>query len=241
MMKNNKKKLFEEDLYAPVKDYLEEKGYTVKAEVGHCDVTAIIDDVLLVVEMKTTLNLDVILQAALRQRIADRVYIAVPKKGKVLFTKRWQNICYLLRRLEIGLLLVSIRGKSSFVEEVLIPEPFSRERSKGHSKKKRNDVVREFNERYGDFNTGGSTRKKLVTSYKEKAIHIAALLKKHGPLSIKRLKEMGTDIKKTSTILQNNHYSWFERVGRGVYALTGKGDKELDKHREIVSFYLNSK
>jgi len=90
---NDKKEIMEEDLYAPVKNYLTKLGYDVKGEVQNCDVTALKGETLLVVEMKKTLNLDVILQAALRQRVADIVYIAVPKKGRVLFTKRWRDIC----------------------------------------------------------------------------------------------------------------------------------------------------
>lgn len=81
-MKEKKKgTLYEEDLYAPIRDYLTGEGYTVKGEVKHCDVMAVKYDEMLVVEMKKTLNLDVILQAAIRQRLTDRVYIAVPKKA----------------------------------------------------------------------------------------------------------------------------------------------------------------
>ena len=173
-----KNKTYEKDLYAPVRDYLINQGWDVKGEVKYCDVAAVKEDILLVVEMKTSLNLDVILQAAIRQRTADIVYVAVPKKSRVLFTKRWKNILYLLRRLEIGLLLVDLKFESPKVEEALKPEPFNRERSRKLSVKRRNMILKEFGARYGDYNTGGVTGEKLVTAYRELALHIAALLEK---------------------------------------------------------------
>lgn len=230
--------LYEEDLYAPIRDYLTKEGYTVKGEVKHCDVMAVRCDELLVVEMKKTLNLDVILQASIRQRLTERVYIAVPKKGKLLFTKRWKDICYLLRRLELGLFLVSFRGEAALVEEAIVPKPFSRELSIKKSNTKKKAVLNEFSKRHGDYNTGGCTGKKLVTVYREQAIHIAALLGKYGDLSPKRLKELGADKVKTSQILQDNHYKWFERISRGVYTLSEKGNVEMKEYNELVDFYL---
>lgn len=229
-------KLYEEELYAPIKEYLEKGGFEVKGEVKNCDVTAIKDDVILVVEMKTVLNLDVILQAAQRQKIADIVYVAVPRKSKTMRTKRWKNICYLLKRLEIGLLLVSFKGKNDLVQEALKPEIFSMEMSRKLSKKKRKEVLKEFNSRNGDFNKGGSTRKKIITAYREMAIEIALLLNENDELTIKQLKEYGTDRIKTSTILQNNHYGWFDRVSRGKYRLNENGKSELKNYKEVISY-----
>ena len=39
-------------------------------------------------------------------------------------------------------------------------------------------ILKEFGARYGDYNTGGVTGEKLVTAYRELALHIAALLEK---------------------------------------------------------------
>ncbi|HOM02568.1 MAG TPA: DUF2161 family putative PD-(D/E)XK-type phosphodiesterase [Acetivibrio sp.] len=231
-MAEKEKKLLEEDLYKPVKEYLVELGYDVKGEVRNCDVSAVKGDTFLVVEMKTTLNLDVILQAVLRQRIADIVYIAVPKKGKVLFTRRWKNICHLLRRLELGLLLVSFKQDKAFVEEAIRPQPFDRGKSIKLSSAKRRLILEEFSKRHGDYNVGGSTGKKLITAYREQALKIAAFLESNGSLSIKQLKNMGTDPDKTASILQDNFYGWFERVSRGVYRLTDKGREEIANYRK---------
>lgn len=153
-------KINEEALYPPVREYFEKLGYTVKSEVINCDVTAVKDNLLVVVEMKTRLNLDVILQAVQRQKIADYTYIAVPKNNNAISKERWKNICHLLRRLELGLLLVSIKKDFSYVEEVIRPVAFDRNKSILAAQRKRKSVIHEIQERHGDYNTGGSHRKK---------------------------------------------------------------------------------
>ncbi|EGO61801.1 DUF2161 family putative PD-(D/E)XK-type phosphodiesterase [Acetonema longum] len=231
--------LREEDLYPAVRDYLISRNCTVKGEVNQCDVVAVNQaGTVLVVEMKVRVNLEVILQAALRQKVADLVYIAVPKNSKSILTKKWKSICHLLRRLGIGMLLVTFRGKTSAVEEWLEPELCGRESGKKTDSRQRKKLLAEFNRRHGDLNPGGTRRKKLITVYREMAIHIAALLAKHGPLSIKQLKERGADTEKTAGILRDNHYLWFQRIARGVYALSDQGAADLNNYREIADCYV---
>lgn len=227
----------EEALYQPVKAFLENSGFKVNSEVLSCDVTAFLGDMLVVVEMKTSLNLDVILQAVERQKFSDLVYIAVPKKGRLLYTKRWKRICHLLRRLEIGLLLVSIKKDFTYVEEILKPIPFDRSKSTALAQRKRKAVLREINERHGDYNTGGCHKKKLVTSYRESAIQIAVILEKLQPCSIKKIREAGNLSEKTGRILQHNYYGWFTREERGVYSLSGKGEQELKEYEELAGHF----
>lgn len=233
-----KQEIRETDLYIPVRSYLKEQGFNVKGEVGNCDVTAVKDGHVIIVEMKKRLNLDVILQAVLRQRLTDDVYVAVPKKHSSMKTRRWKNICHLLRRLELGLLQVTIKGGSYRVEMVFEPEAFGRTKSRNSKKQKREQLVKEFSYRHGDYNMGGVTGKKIVTAYREKAIQIAAVLKENEPLSISELKERGTN-KSTARILQKNHYGWFERVSRGVYRLSSYGRKDIENYRDLVEFYSN--
>jgi len=233
-------KLREEDLYQPVRSYFEGLGYTVNAEVLHCDVTAVKEKVLVVIEMKTSLNLDVILQAVQRQKVADFAYIAVPKNSQLIRKKRWQNICHLLKRLELGLLLVTLRKKDSFVEEVIQPVPFDRARSISSAKRNRKAVIHEIQERHGDYNTGGSTRKKLVTSYREIVLQIAVVLKEFGPCAVKKIREAGRLPQKTGQILLKNHYGWFEKESRGVYRLTEKALVEMENYPDLTAYYRNS-
>jgi hypothetical protein len=131
----------------------------------------------------------------------------------------------LLRRLELGLIFVSRR-----IEVVLHPQPY--QRRKHHAK--RRALLQEFNARTGDYNLGGSTRKKLVTAYRENAIQIAMLLSRLGPQSPKQLRTLGTT-PKTQAILYDNVYGWFDRVGRGQYGLNTKGLKELNDYPDLVA------
>lgn len=95
-----------------------------------------------------------------------------------------------------------------------------------------------------DLNKGGSKGKKLVTAYREASILIATSLQQYGPLSTKELRELGSDNKKTTSILNQNYYGWFERVKKGVYKLTEKGLEDLQQYPELVEYYkaqINSK
>jgi hypothetical protein len=42
----------ETDLSKPLQTYLAAQGYTVRCEVKHCDIVAVKDDVLIVIELK---------------------------------------------------------------------------------------------------------------------------------------------------------------------------------------------
>ena len=64
----------------PVKDFFTAEGYDVYGEVNDCDVVAVKEDELIIVELKLRLNLDLVMQATKkRQRLSDQVYVAIPK------------------------------------------------------------------------------------------------------------------------------------------------------------------
>ena len=68
----------EEDLYAPVKVFLETQGYEVKAEVRDCDLVAQrAEEPLVIIELKTSFTLPLVLQGIDRLALSDRVYLAV--------------------------------------------------------------------------------------------------------------------------------------------------------------------
>jgi hypothetical protein len=224
------------DLYNPIRDFLIEQGYTVRSEVKDCDITAIKDEELVVVELKRNLSVSLLAQAVRRQKAADLVYIAVPKPKKMFANSKWQDICHLIRRLELGLILVSFKGKKGFVEIPIHPVPFDREKSKKMNKKKREGIIKEAKARYLDFNVGGSTGKKLLTAYRESAIFIACCLNKLGPLSPKKLRKLGSDPKKTTSILSENHYGWFKKVDRGIYSINDIGREELGIYKELADY-----
>jgi hypothetical protein len=222
----------ETDLYDPVRDWLAAAGWLCRGEVKGCDIAALNGDRLVIVELKTVLNFEVVLQATDRQRAGDIVYIAVPAKLRTLSRQRWKLVLHLLKRLELGLLLVHFSSKANGVpprvEEAIPPVPFDRVQSRNVAKKRREVLMKEFHGRSGDRNRGGSVRRPILTSYREQALSIARLLREHGSLSTRMLRKMGTDVVKTTAILADNYYGWFERVSTGVYRLTDKGNKALE-------------
>lgn len=237
MSDSKEKKIIEEDLYKPVHDFLEKQGYIVRAEVEHCDITAIKDETLLIVELKKNLTVELLSQAVDRQKAADLVYMAIPKPKKMKANSKWRSICYLIRRLELGLIFVSFKEKGTFVEVAIEAKSFDFGKSKRIAKKKRNNIIKEIHGRNVDLNVGGSKGKKLVTSYRENSIFIACCLNKFGPMSPKKLREIGTDCKKTVSILYQNYYGWFDRKSRGVYELNDEGKKNLEIYKELANYY----
>jgi len=145
----------------------------------------------------------------------------------------------MLKRLQLGLIVVSLKEESSYAEVVFEPKAFDMIKVKKQSNKKKQELIKEFDARYGDFNTGGSTRKKLMTAYREMAIHIACCLIKYGFLSPKALRQLGTDEKKTTTILNKNHYGWFENISRGLYDINDKGRQEAAEYTELYNYYMS--
>lgn len=233
----NKEKIREEDLYKPVHDFFEKQGYTVRAEVKDCDVTAVKNDFLIIIELKKNLTVELLSQAVKRQKISELVYIAVPKPKRMKADSKWKDICHLIRRLELGFIFVNFKSSKAFIEVVIEPKPFDRAKSVSANKKKRASIIKEIEGRNKDLNVGGTRGKKLVTSYRESAIEIACCLDKFGPLSPKKLREIGTDCKKTVSILYKNYYGWFDKKSRGVYELNEEGKKNLKVYEELARYY----
>lgn len=235
---NEHDNILEEDLSEPIQNFLIENGYTVRCEANFCDISATKDNILLVVELKKNLSVKLLTQAVKRQKIADLVYIAIPKPKKMTTTSGWKDICHLLRRLELGLMLVSFKGEDVFVEIPIEPIPFDRIKSIQRNKQQRNKLLAEMKGRKKNLNRGGSKGKKLMTAYRESSLYIACCLEKSGPLSPKQLKEFGTDSKKTQSILNKNFYNWFEKVDRGLYQISEEGKKSLNIYKELSDYYF---
>lgn len=211
----------ESDLYAPVKTYLEAQGYEVKAEIGDCDVMAVRgDEPPVIVELKTTFSLQLVMQGVQRQTLFDHVYLAVPVSGERGWKLRYRDIIALCRRLGLGLLAVRT-GRRAMVEAHLDPGPYTPRRRN----KRAGRLLREFERREGDPNTGGVTGVKRMTAYRQDAIRLAAYLSGHGPMKASDLAK-ATGVARAGVMLRADHYGWFERVERGVYRLTPRGVSE---------------
>ena len=233
-------KIYETDLYEPIQLYFQSQGYEVQAEVNDCDVVAWKDASLIIVELKINLNITLLMQAAKRQRYTPDVYIAIQRPKTSLRKRRWRDLVHLVRRLELGLILVSFEGKKPSIQIVHEPGPFDRKRSARQSKQARDKLIKEARDRRSNCNIGGSTHVPTITAYKEKSIQIAFYLDHLGPMSAKDLKKLNTG-ERTYGILYNNYYNWFKRIGRGIYDLTDLGKREYQGYPEIIKLYGKSK
>jgi hypothetical protein len=208
-------------LYLPVKRFLEKLGFTVKGEVGGCDLVALSGDdppVVVIGELKLTFNLELILQAVDRAAACDEVWLAasLSARGKGRESDaRYRNLC---RRLGFGMLAVTNTGD---VEVIVQPATTSPRRNP----KKRSRLVSEHQRRKGDPAPGGSTRAPIMTAYRQQALACAAALSE-GP---RRVKDLRAEIPDAGKILLHNVYGWFDRAERGIYVLTDAGHGALKR------------
>jgi hypothetical protein len=206
----------ESDLYAPVKALLEGQGYVVKGEVRGCDVVAVrASEPPVIVELKRAFSLGLVLQGVDRLTISDRVYLAIGQ-----WPKRMRNVKKLCRRLGLGLMVVAAKR----ADIVLDPTPY-RPRLDKH---KAGRLLGEHTRRVGDPNRGGSSTKvPMMTAYRQEALRCAELLASNGPMKLAALR-LAADAPRAATILQQDVYGWFERVGRGIYTVSPAGRRGLE-------------
>lgn len=225
----------ETELYPYIKKWFEDKGYTVHAEVKDCDLTAIKDNELIIAEFKRGLTIELLLQGVVRQKSAEKVYLVI-QKPPVKYRKLL-DILYILKKLDLGLLLVDFEdSENAEVEEALEPKQSSRVNKKS---RKRRMIVKESTLRATDGNCGGSNQKKLLTLYRERSIFIACCLEKFGELSPENLRKLGSSKRRTNTILAANFYGWFTRIRRGLYCLSDEGKKALITFSDTADFFRN--
>jgi hypothetical protein len=209
----------ETSLYLPVKRFLEARGFTVKGEVGGCDLVALRGDdppLVVICELKLAFNLELVLQGVDRAAVSDEVWLAarLSARGKGRETDaRFRNLC---RRLGFGLLGVS---KSGHVEILVGPAAATPRRNP----RRRSRLVDEHRRRQGDPVAGGGSRRPIMTAYRQQALACAAALTQ-GPRRPRDLKPECPDAPK---ILLHNVYGWFARTERGIYELTDAGREAL--------------
>jgi hypothetical protein len=216
----------ESDLYPALKAFLEAQGYVVKAEIGACDVMAVRgEEPPVVVEMKLTFSLGLVMQGIARQALFDAVYLAVPVSGEKGWKLRYRDIIALCRRLGLGLLAVN----GDRVEPHLDPGPYAPRKNA----RRAGVLLKEFHKRVGDPNRGGTTGIKRMTAYRQDALRCGVVLQA-GPLKA-ALVARAAGVTRAATILQDDHYGWFQRVERGIYALTDKGRADLSTAKDDLA------
>ena len=95
-------------------------------------------------------------------------------------------------------------------------------------------LLREFQRRVGDPNQGGSSRRPIVTAYRQDALRCASFLDRAGPTRAAIVKAQ-TGVSRAPQLLQKDHYGWFHRVERGTYALTPNGARALDTYADMTA------
>ena len=225
--------VLETELYEPIRAFLEAEGYTVQAEVKHCDIAAEKDGQLIIVELKKAFNLKLVYQALERQTVTESVFVAIPRPKKGQRQKTWKDMLRLLKRLELGLLTVALDSPMKTVDVVLEPS----DSVVWKNRKKREQIQAELEGRKLNGNTGGMTRKKLMTAFRERSIRMACLLEQWGEISTKEIRESG--MADCIPPLSKNYDEWFCRVRKGVYTLSKKGAAALEQaeYKEAVVFY----
>lgn len=219
----------ESDLYDPIKKYLEKQGYSIGGEVHECDLVALKGDEMVLIELKTRVSVALLIQAARRKDISDSVYIAVPVPPGKKNIPNAGGLKNLLRKLEVGLILVRFMKTKTRVDIILHPKPYE----KRMRRRKQASILREVDGRYGEFHKGGiPSSEERITAYKQEAIRIACLLDEKGDASPGELKEWSARPDKVQPILSRNFYGWFDRVSRGVYRINPAGREALNRYQK---------
>lgn len=204
-------------LYAPVKAFLERLGYACKGEIGGCDLVGLAEGsppIVVIAELKTAFNLELVLQAVDRARAGDEIWLAaaIGGKGRHL-DRRFRDLC---RRLGFGMLGVAADGR---VEPILSPVAPAPRRDP----KRRSRLIDEHRRRKGDPHPGGGRGAPIMTAYRQRAL-LCACAMADGP---KRPRELRLEVPDAGPMLLNNVYGWFAPVSRGVYSLTDAGRAAL--------------
>ncbi len=132
----------------------------------------------------------------------------------------------------LGLGLITIRmdkSKIPWVEVHLDPAPYQPRKNKH----RRGLLLREFQHRVGDPNQGGSSKRPIVTAYRQDALRCAWFLQQHGPSKAAFIKTE-TGVHLAPRILQRDVYGWFQRIERGIYDLTPVGETALGAYADVV-------
>lgn len=221
----------EKDLFQPIRSYFEGYGYECDGEVGDIDLYMMKDGQSVAVELKQTLDFRALQQAALRQKVTDIVFIGI-SRPKDLYSRSFRDRIYLLKRLGIGLITVSpSSGTVEIVSEPVISDP---EDFRSRNMKRRKALEAEFQRRKIRNNTGGVHGTRLMTGYREDALTVLDTLKELGGEDICRNIRKHCGVEKTSPILRDNHYGWFERGEEGNYRISPEGEKAFNEYAEVL-------
>ena len=220
----------EKDLFGPIKKHFEAQGFVCDGEVDGIDMYMEKDGVNVAVELKVSLDFRVVMQAALRQKLVPYVYIGTFSTKKTR-SSLFNDKLYLLKRLGIGLILVSKRTK--IVNVVCEPEEVSM-KDTASSIRKRKHLHEEFSGRKTRLNTGGVNKQKLITSYREDALLVLNALAELGGEASPKEASVQCGVERARGILYGNPYGWFEHTGKASYRISEKGYDALEEFEDVL-------
>ncbi|MCQ2525991.1 MAG: DUF2161 family putative PD-(D/E)XK-type phosphodiesterase [Lachnospiraceae bacterium] len=221
----------EKDLFLPIKKYFEQYGYVADGEVGDIDLYMEKGDESVAVELKVKLDFRSVQQAAQRQKLVDTVFIGI-FKPKDLNSRSFQDKIYILKRLGIGLIVVSKRMKT--VEIVSEPVVSELQNYKNRNKRKKDAISEEFKKRRTKSNTGGVRGEKLITGYREDALLVLDTLAELGGVATTKAVREQSGIKRSTDIMHANYYGWFSNVDRGIYKIRQAGYDALEEFEDTI-------
>ncbi len=227
----------EKDLFGPIKEFFEAQGYTCDGEVRDIDLYMEKAGESIAVELKVTLDFKAVQQAALRQKVADEVYIGI-FRPKNMNSSAFKDKLYLLKRLGIGLIIVASSTRNVTVINDPVETPLSAFRSR--STRKRRAVEKEFSKRKTKLNVGGVHGTKLITGYREDALVVLDSLCALGGESDTRSIRKRSGIAKTANILRDNYYGWFVKTGKGMYRISDEGYNALEEFESVMKVLMKN-
>ncbi|MCR8860367.1 hypothetical protein NQ113_24665 [Bacillus pseudomycoides] len=164
-------RLKESDLFEPVKEWLEEQGYEVFSEVSpkyagnrRADIIGKHGPAIAIVEMKTSLSLELLDQAYFWKRLGHYIYVAIPRRTKQVPV----IIKEFLKKEGIGLLEIDMKSKWIY----------QREKAKFNRPFYRIHWEEELLLEHKTWLTGGSAGGGYVTTYKLAMEEVKGFLKR---------------------------------------------------------------
>ena len=77
------------------------------------------------------------------------------------------------------------------------------------------------------------SRQPIITAYRQDALRCLASLE-NGPLALVDIRK-ASGVTRAGSILQKDHYGWFERVSRGCYRLTPMGLRAAAEYEDEIT------
>ena len=132
----------------------------------------------------------------------------------------------LCKRLGLGLLVVN----GQWVEAYLDPAPYQPRKVP----RRKSLLLREFQRRVGDHNSGGSSKRPLVTAYRQDALRCVKFLKTTGASRVCDIVAQ-TKVERAASILRRDAYGWFVKEARGIYFLSAKGEAAITTFGDVLA------